>query len=78
MTKDKVFYIKELCEKSGCRYDIENDRYISEAEDMMECMKRTVARELKPIILQLLKGMSETPKKERDKAAKSYTDYKRK
>lgn len=48
--KDTVFYIKELCEKSGCRYDIENDRFIKHEDDVRESLKWTVRRELMPIM----------------------------
>lgn len=48
--KDTVFYIKELCDISGCRYDIENNRFIKPEEDMLESLKWTVRRELRPII----------------------------
>lgn len=50
MKKDTVFYIKELCEKADCRYDIENDRFIKREDDIRESLKWTVRRELMPIV----------------------------
>ena len=45
--RDSVFYIKSLCERTGARYDIENQRYIPKNEDEVDLINYGINRSLR-------------------------------
>lgn len=45
--RDSVFYIRSLCERTGARYDIENQRYIPKNEDEADLINWGMNRALR-------------------------------